>query len=74
MKVQVTIPMDIYQVLEKSCESKSPEDLLLKNGLIEEDRRSVKILCQVEQALSLLSWASQKIAERSSLITITLDS
>ena len=45
MKVQATIPTDVYKVLEKSCDYKSPENLILKSGLIEEDRTAVKILC-----------------------------
>lgn len=73
MRVQVTIPIDIYKSLEKSCELKSPEDLMLKNGLIEEDRSAVKILCQAEGALSFLAWANRIVPGRSSLITINLD-
>ena len=73
MKVQVTIPMDIYQVLEKSCDAKDTEDLMLRNGLIVEDRKAVKILCPAERALKLLAWADQKLPGRASLITITLD-
>ncbi len=40
MKVQVTIPISVFKVLETSCAFKSPEDLMLKNGLIQEDRRA----------------------------------
>jgi len=60
MKVQVTIPMSVYKVLEKSCQPKSREYSVLKNGLIQEDRRAVKILCEYQHDMSLVGWARQK--------------
>jgi hypothetical protein len=45
---------------------------MLRNGVIEEDRSAVKIRCDSEQALSLLSWANQQVAGRSNF-TITVD-
>jgi hypothetical protein len=73
MKVQMTIPMDTYHVLEKSCADNSEEAVMLKNGLIEEGGRAVTILCQPEQASTILAWANQKDPEGSSLITIASD-
>ncbi len=73
MKVQVTIPMEIYKVLEKRCEPKSAEDSVLKNGLIREDRRAVNIRCEGQRALSLIAWARQKIPDSAYLITIKPD-
>ena len=41
MKTIVTIPIDIYQVLEVQCGGRSKEYKLLRSGLIEEDRSSL---------------------------------
>ena len=73
MKVQVTIPMSVYKVLEKSCEPKSPEYSVLKNGLIQEDRRAIKILCEHDRGLSLVAWARQKDPDDAHLVTINPD-
>jgi hypothetical protein len=73
MKVQVTIPMGAYKVLEKSCEPKSREYLVLKNGLVREDRRAVTILCEYERGLSFVAWARQKAPDDAHLITINPD-
>ncbi len=73
MKVQVTIPMGIYKVLETKCEPERPEYLVLKNGLIQEDRRAVNILCGGERASSLVAWARQQVPYGAYLITIKPD-
>ena len=73
MKIQVTIPMSVYKVLEKSCEPKSLEYSMLKNGLILEDRRAVKILCEYQHGLSLVAWARQKAPDDAHLVTINPD-
>jgi hypothetical protein len=65
MKVQMTIPMDTYHVLEKSCADKSEEGVMLKNGFIEEGGRAVTILCQPEQASRAVVKSSvKKIKQR----------
>ena len=73
MRVQVTIPISVYKVLEKRCAPKSREDLMLKNGLIEEDGSAVKILIPVDRALTLIAWAREKAPESAGLITVKPD-
>ena len=73
MKVQVTIPISVYKVFEKSCEPKSLEYSMLKNGLIQEDRKAVKILCEYDRGLSLVAWARQKAPDDAHLVTIKPD-
>ena len=73
MKVQVTIPIGVYKVIEKSCEPKSREYSVLKNRLIQEDRRTVKVLCEYERGISFVAWARQKAPDDAHLVTIKPD-
>jgi hypothetical protein len=58
MKVLMTIPLDLYRVLESKCEASSQRSTFLKSGLIKEEQSEVAIRCNTERALEFISWAN----------------
>ena len=57
MKVLIDIPMESYLLCVTRCGLKSPEYLMLKNGVIERDtegREIVQILCDRARAKMVL--------------------
>jgi hypothetical protein len=73
MKVLVTVPIDLYKILEVQCSDTSLEYNLLRSGLIDEDMRSVTLCCDAEQARDLIDWASTISQAAADLITVTVD-
>ena len=56
MKAMVIIPDIPYSVLLRRCDMTSPEYLLLKNGVHENNLEQVHVLCNSEQADFLIEY------------------
>lgn len=60
-RIIVDIPMEHYNNLLQQCDTKRPEFETLKNGVINRVRepQAVEILCPIEEARSLLEFATK---------------
>ena len=71
MNTMVTIPLDLYRLLESQCADNTPEFRLLKSGLIEQDL--VMIRCDTTAADSLRNWAEECLAGAGGRISLAPD-
>ena len=60
-RIVVDIPMEHYNNLLQRCDAKQPAFETLKNGIINrvKDPQAVEILCPIEEARSLLEFATK---------------
>jgi hypothetical protein len=72
-KVLVTIPLELYRVLEQKCELESLEFRMLKSGLIVDDGAAIAILFKSDQALGLIAWANQHYRNAALQINVARD-
>jgi dUTPase len=76
MKVIVEIPMEPYLLCVTRCGFKSPEYLMLKNGIVQRDsdgHEVVQILCTRERAKIILEAVAKVCPEALSSIQHRLD-
>ena len=59
MKVQLTIPLDLYRTLESQCDPKEKRYSFMRNSIIAEDQTHIVIRCESELALDFISWANE---------------
>ena len=74
VKMLVTIPIEIQEILLTACEPISPIYRMLKNSLIETDRdgsKVIKVLCDVEETKDLLTWADEQRPGSAASIIVT---
>ena len=72
-KVLVTIPLELYRVLEQKCRFESLEFRMLKSGLLVDEGAAIAILCEPDQALGLIAWANKHYCNAALQINVARD-
>ena len=57
MKIVLSIPIEHYDPFLKKTKPKSREHILLRNGIIEREKKVVEVACELETAKELLEFA-----------------
>jgi hypothetical protein len=74
VKMLITIPIELQEILLAASDPISPKYRMLTNSLIESDgrgRKVVKILCDMEEAKDLLAWADEQRPGAAASIIVT---